>query len=439
MGRRPHLAGASTIRARVEQRHYMSKIAIVSNAEEGVVIDISGCDSTAEAQQYLASTLQVSSRFWEGLTVDLNLGNLALTVPEVETILSIVREAGVDPTRVLSADVSTVAALYQVTRQNGELGEGNSDESADGVVVAAMAGDTRSVATDTPCCDKLPALSVEGQTLQISNLTVAHADFLEPASCAAASTIVHSPFSQESHLNQIGERASGGNRTTQETSFGAQAVIEVLERMAEEPAAIKTEFTNTRELVEVVGAHPAVSPPAVTMSTSSVAAPSFAASATNIQPPVSIQVVPVTPGQAPVSPTVPVAKVPSATGTKALHRNPTERSVGVLYLRQTLRSGQAVTHKGDLVIIGDVNPGAEVSAEGDITIWGALRGVAHAGITGNATAEIRALKFDPIQLRIAHAIARAPDRSKAGFHGPSGPETARIVDGKIRISCSDPD
>lgn len=62
----------------------MSKIAIVSNAEEGVVIDISGCDSSAEAMHYLTSTLQVSSRFWDGLTVDLNLGRLALTAEQVD-------------------------------------------------------------------------------------------------------------------------------------------------------------------------------------------------------------------------------------------------------------------------------------------------------------------------------------------------------------------
>ncbi|MBY0548099.1 MAG: hypothetical protein K2W95_12460 [Candidatus Obscuribacterales bacterium] len=416
----------------------MSKIAIVSNAEEGVVIDISGCDSPAEAKQYLASTLQVSSRFWEGLTVDLNLGNLSLTAREVEELLSIVREAGVDPTRVLSADVSTVAALYQVTRKDSDLNEGNIEKPVDGIVVAEMAHGIQSPADDARCCDELPALSVEGQTLQISNLTVAHADFFEQVASATGSTTDHSPSSQGSHLNKTGERASGGNRPTQVT-FGAGTVVEVLERMVEEPAAVKTEIANPRELVAVTGVNPVAVPPAVTVATPSFAAPSFAASTASIQSPAPILVVPVTPGQAPVSPTVSTAKASSAPGTKTLHRNSAERSVGVLYLRQTLRSGQAVTHKGDLVIIGDVNPGAEVSAEGDITIWGALRGVAHAGITGNATAEIRALKFDPIQLRIAHAIARAPDRSKAGFHGSSGPETARIVDGKIRISCSDPD
>jgi septum site-determining protein MinC len=105
----------------------------------------------------------------------------------------------------------------------------------------------------------------------------------------------------------------------------------------------------------------------------------------------------------------------------------------VLYVKQTLRSGQTVSHKGDLVIIGDVNPGAEIMAEGDITVWGSLRGIAHAGVGGNSEAEIRALNLQPIQIRIASAIARAPDRPRISYASGTGPETARIVEGKIRI------
>jgi septum site-determining protein MinC len=113
----------------------------------------------------------------------------------------------------------------------------------------------------------------------------------------------------------------------------------------------------------------------------------------------------------------------------------------VLYLRQHLRSGQTVSHKGHLVIIGDVNPGAEVMAEGDVTVWGALRGIAHAGIGGNTDAEIRALKLQPIQIRIANAIARSPDKPRYKFSrfANSGPETARIIDGKIKIAKSSVD
>ncbi len=106
-----------------------------------------------------------------------------------------------------------------------------------------------------------------------------------------------------------------------------------------------------------------------------------------------------------------------------------------LYLRQTLRAGQAVSHEGDLIIIGDVNAGAEVMAEGDITIWGSLRGIAHAGIDGNIKAEIRALRLQPIQIRIANYIARSPDNGNAAASQSSQvtAEIAKLVNDKIRI------
>ncbi len=107
-----------------------------------------------------------------------------------------------------------------------------------------------------------------------------------------------------------------------------------------------------------------------------------------------------------------------------------------LYLKQTLRAGQAVSHNGDLIIVGDVNAGAEVVAEGDITIWGSLRGIAHAGIDGNTKAEIRALRLQPIQIRIASYIARSPDSSNSSLSASASAytaETAKLVNGKIRI------
>jgi septum formation inhibitor MinC len=109
----------------------------------------------------------------------------------------------------------------------------------------------------------------------------------------------------------------------------------------------------------------------------------------------------------------------------------------IMYVKQNLRSGQSMTHKGHLVIVGDVNAGAEVTADGDITIWGALRGVAHAGMSGDKNAQIRALRIEAIQLRIADAIARSPDRPQRGTS--LAPETARIVNGTIRIAPNTPD
>jgi septum site-determining protein MinC len=80
-----------------------------------------------------------------------------------------------------------------------------------------------------------------------------------------------------------------------------------------------------------------------------------------------------------------------------------------LYLRKTIRSGQSISSDGNLVIIGDVNPGAEVIAKGDITVWGILGGIAHAGSEGNNYAKIRALKLNPVQIRIGEIFARRPD------------------------------
>ncbi|MBI4770229.1 MAG: septum site-determining protein MinC, partial [Chloroflexi bacterium] len=52
-------------------------------------------------------------------------------------------------------------------------------------------------------------------------------------------------------------------------------------------------------------------------------------------------------------------------------------------VRRTLRSGRSVRHPGHVVIIGDVNPGAEIVAGGDIVVWGRLRGVVQAGAGGD--------------------------------------------------------
>ena len=74
----------------------------------------------------------------------------------------------------------------------------------------------------------------------------------------------------------------------------------------------------------------------------------------------------------------------------------------------TVRSGEYLDTSGDLLILGDVNPGAIVSAEENIIIWGRLLGIAHAGSKGNDQATISALQLRPVQLRIANKVARGP-------------------------------
>ncbi len=80
-------------------------------------------------------------------------------------------------------------------------------------------------------------------------------------------------------------------------------------------------------------------------------------------------------------------------------------------INRTLRSGQQIKNQNSVVIVGDVNPGAEVIAGGDIIVFGRLRGVVHAGAGGNQSSQVAALKLDPTQLRIASSIARSPDDS----------------------------
>jgi septum site-determining protein MinC len=106
--------------------------------------------------------------------------------------------------------------------------------------------------------------------------------------------------------------------------------------------------------------------------------------------------------------------------------NPEEPRQEAVYLRRTLRSGRSVSHSGHVIVVGDVNAGAEVIADGDIIVWGHLRGTVHAGASGNRDAVVCALDLSPTQLRIANCIAISPPRK-----GEPRPELARIKDEQI--------
>lgn len=100
------------------------------------------------------------------------------------------------------------------------------------------------------------------------------------------------------------------------------------------------------------------------------------------------------------------------------------------FYKKTLRSGQFIRSKGNVVIVGDVNPGAEVIADGNIFIMGSVKGIVHAGASGNREAVIVALNLVPTQLRIADIITRSPDEKiKLNYQ----PEVAYINDGRIFI------
>ncbi|MES0339079.1 MAG: septum site-determining protein MinC [Anaerolineales bacterium] len=95
-------------------------------------------------------------------------------------------------------------------------------------------------------------------------------------------------------------------------------------------------------------------------------------------------------------------------------------------LQRTLRSGHSVRHPGHVVVIGDVNPGAEIIAGGHVIVWGRLRGVVHAGAAGDESAMVCALDLTPTQLRIAGHITVSPSR-----RGKPKPERALIRDDQL--------
>ena len=123
------------------------------------------------------------------------------------------------------------------------------------------------------------------------------------------------------------------------------------------------------------------------------------------------------------TPASPAARVPGAVSA------PPAVGPATLYHRGTLRGGRALQQLGSIVVVGDVNPGAELVATGDIVVFGALRGTAHAGAQGDVEARVFALELAPTQLRIATFIASGDN----GQRKPA-PEVAFVSAGRIAIA-----
>ncbi|MGL5415214.1 MAG: septum site-determining protein MinC [Clostridium sp.] len=98
------------------------------------------------------------------------------------------------------------------------------------------------------------------------------------------------------------------------------------------------------------------------------------------------------------------------------------------FLRKTVRGGQCISYNGNVVIIGDINSGAEVKAAGNIIVLGSIKGTVFAGANGNDKAIIAAFLLQPEILKIANRIAMSPDSEK-----PTYPEVAKIKDGMITV------
>lgn len=110
-------------------------------------------------------------------------------------------------------------------------------------------------------------------------------------------------------------------------------------------------------------------------------------------------------------------------------------SAEALFIRRTLRSGQVVQHHADVIVLGDVNPGAEIIAGGNVIVWGIVRGRIQAGAV-TAGAVICALSLRPTQLRIGEVVAVG---SPEALDEPElGPEMATVQDGTIMVESWQP-
>lgn len=121
---------------------------------------------------------------------------------------------------------------------------------------------------------------------------------------------------------------------------------------------------------------------------------------------------------------------PGREGTDLGAENVADTTDGLL-VRKRVRSGQVLRHPGHVVVIGDVNPGAQIIAGGDIVVWGKLQGLAHAGALGDSGAVICALDFLPSLIRIADAargVLNTPRRGRA-----KKPEMALLEQQEIKI------
>lgn len=129
-----------------------------------------------------------------------------------------------------------------------------------------------------------------------------------------------------------------------------------------------------------------------------------------------------------------ITGVPALHGEEHVYNQLASAHEETRFIRHTLRSGQVERAlEGNMVILGDVNPGAEVVAAGDIIVLGTLRGVAHAGALGNTSSIIFSLNLLPTQLRIGRFITRPP----AEQHPHQRAEIARVEEDAIIVEDFD--
>lgn len=126
---------------------------------------------------------------------------------------------------------------------------------------------------------------------------------------------------------------------------------------------------------------------------------------------------------------------PTVAGTRTMPESGSAEVGAGLFLRCNLRSGQSVRYEGDVCVLGDVETGAEVIADGDVVIWGVLRGFVHAGVGGDDEAVVCALQMSPTQLGIASVVSRFPDNTNVYADAVAPPELARLDNGHIVVEA----
>lgn len=80
------------------------------------------------------------------------------------------------------------------------------------------------------------------------------------------------------------------------------------------------------------------------------------------------------------------------------------------FYRGTLRSGQKIEVEGSIVVLGDINPGAQIVAGGNVVVLGCLKGTVYAGYPQDRGAFVASLMMEPMQIQIGDCIARSPDQ-----------------------------
>lgn len=141
--------------------------------------------------------------------------------------------------------------------------------------------------------------------------------------------------------------------------------------------------------------------------------------------------VPITSSSTSASAKEPTDKLNPQTIHDALNRVSWSQN-NTIFHKGSLRSGQALNHIGSIVVIGDVNPGGEIIAEGNVIVLGSLKGVVHAGCSGNYDCFVAALNLSPTQLRISDIITFIP--KEMNKNSSTTPSLAYIQEKQIYIA-----